>query len=94
MNNIFSDLLHIYIVVYLNDILIYLDNIFQYEDYVKKVLWQLQKAGLYVKAEKCKFHFDFIKYLEYILFPFGLSISSNKIKTIQNWPKSRKIKNV
>ena len=40
MNDIFLDLLNIYVVVYLNDILIYLDNISQYKDYVKKVLCQ------------------------------------------------------
>ena len=38
INNIFSDLLDVCIVVYLNDILIYLDNIFQYKDHIKTVL--------------------------------------------------------
>jgi len=54
--------------MYLNDIFIYLDNISQYKDHIKEVLHQLQKAGLYAKVEKYKFHSDSIKYLEYILF--------------------------
>ena len=38
MNDILLDLLNVYVIVYLNDILIYLDNMFQHKDYVKKVL--------------------------------------------------------
>ena len=71
-------------VIYLNDIFIYSDNISQYKDYIKEVLYQLQKARLYAKVEKYKFYSDFIKYLEYILSSSSLSISSNKIKIIQN----------
>jgi len=46
MNDILLDFFNIYIVVYLNDILIYLDNIFQHKDYTKEVLYWLQKARL------------------------------------------------
>jgi len=64
---------------------------FQHKDHVKKVLWWLQKTELY---EKYEFHSDFIKYLEYILSPFRLFMSSNKIKTVQSWPEPRKIKDI
>ena len=80
--------------LFYNNILIYLDNMFQHKDYIKKVLWQLQKARLYVKAEKWEFYSNFIEYLGYILSPSGLFISSNKIKMIQNWSKPRKIKDM
>ena len=43
MNDILLDLLNVYVIVYLNDILIYLDNMFQHKDYVKKVLQWPQK---------------------------------------------------
>lgn len=69
-------------------------NMFQYKDHVRKVLQWLWKAGLYTKAEKCKFHYNSIEYLGYILSLSRLSISSNKIKIIQNWPKPRKIKDM
>jgi len=82
INNIFSDLLDVCIVVYLNDILIYLDNIFQYKDHIKTVLCWLQKSRLYTKVEKYEFYFDSIEYLGYILFSSRLFMSSNKIKTI------------
>jgi len=82
MNDIFSDLLNVCIVFYLKNILIYLDNMFQHKNYIKEVLLWLQKTELYAKAEKCKFHSNFVEYSGYILSLFGLSISSDKINTI------------
>ena len=54
MNDIFSDLLDVCVVIYLDDILIYSNNMSKHHWHVKEVLKHLCKAGLYAKAEKCK----------------------------------------
>jgi len=82
MNDMFSDLLDVCIVVYLDDILIYSNDIMQYQSHIKEILKRLQKAKLYVKAEKCKFHSDSMEYLGYVLSPSGLTMSDAKVKTI------------
>ena len=82
------------VVLYLNDILIYLNNMFEHYCHVKEVLKYLYKAGLYAKAEKCKFHSKSVEYLEYIISPSGLTMSNNKVKIIQDWLKSKKVKNI
>jgi len=82
MNDIFSDLLDVCIVVYLDDILIYSDDITQHRNHVKEVLKRLHKSGLYAKAEKCKFYSDSMEYLGYVLSPSGLTMSDTKVKTI------------
>ena len=94
MNDIFSDLLNIFIVIYLDDILIYSDDMSQHWEHVKEVLHQLCKIRLYAKAKKCEFHSDSIEYLEYILSSSRLTMSSDKINAIQNWPEPKKVKNV
>jgi len=94
MNDLFSDLLDVCIVVYLDDILIYSDNIMQHREHVKGVLKRLQKAGLYTKAEKCEFHSDSVEYLGYVLSPSGLTMSDAKVKTIQEWPEPKKVKDI
>jgi len=94
MNDVFSDLLDVCIVVYLDDILIYSDDITQHWSHVKEVLKRLQKAGLYAKAEKYKFYLDSMEYLGYVLSPSALTISDTKVKTIQEWPEPKKIKNI
>ena len=84
MNNIFSNLLDVCIMIYLDDILIYLNNMSKHHQHIKKVLKHLCKAGLYAKAEKCKFHSKSVEYLGYILSPSGLTMSDDKIKIIQD----------
>ena len=94
MNNIFSGLLNICVVIYLDDIFICSNNISKHHWHVKKVLKHLCKADLYTKAEKCKFYSKLVEYLEYILSISGLTMSDNKVKIIQHWPESRNIKNI
>ena len=82
INDIFSNLLDVYIVIYLDDILIYSNNISEYYWHVKEVLKCFRKASLYAKAEKCEFHSESVEYLGYILSPSGLTMSDDKIKII------------
>ena len=94
MNNIFSDLLDVYVMIYLDDMLIYSNNMSEQHQYIKEVLKYLCKAGLYAKAEKCKFHSELVEYLGYILSPSGLTMSDDKVKIIQDWPKPKKVKDI
>ena len=92
MNDIFSDLLDVCVVIYLDDILIYLNNMSKHHWHIKEVLKHLYKTGLYAKAKKCKFHSESVKYLGYIL--SRLTMSDDKVKIIQDWPKPKKIKDI
>ena len=94
MNDIFSNLLNVCVMIYLDDILIYSNNMSEHHRHVKEVLKHLRKAGLYAKAEKCKFHSESVEYLGYILSPSGLTMSDNKVKIIQDWPEPKKVKNI
>ena len=70
MNNIFSDILDVCVVIYLDNILIYSNNMSEHHWHVKEVLKYLYKAGLYAKAEKCEFYSESVEYLGYILSPY------------------------
>ena len=94
MNDIFSDLLDVCVVIYLDDILIYSNDMSEHHRHVKEVLKHLCKAGLYAKAEKCEFHSELVEYLGYILSPSGLTMSDDKIKIIQDWPEPKKVKDI
>ena len=77
MNDIFSDLLDVCVVIYLDDILIYSNNMSEYHQYVKEVY----KTGLYTKAKKCEFHSESVEYLGYILLlsmPLGNNMDKGK----------------
>ena len=80
--------------IYLDDILIYSNDMSEHHRHVKEVLKCLRKAGLYAKAEKCEFHSELVEYLGYILSPSGLTMSDNKVKIIQDWLEPKKVKDI
>ena len=94
MNDIFSDFLDVCVMIYLDDILIYSNNMSKHHQHVKEVLKHLHKAGLYTKAEKCEFYSKSVEYMGYILSSSGLTMSNNKIKIIQDWPEPKKVKDI
>ncbi|KAJ3544279.1 hypothetical protein NM688_g5760 [Phlebia brevispora] len=94
MNSIFQDLLDKGVMVYLDDILIYSNNISKHRKLVQEVLRQLWTNGLCAKLFKCFWHTDTVEYLRYILFPDGLRMDEAKVKVIQDWPVPRKVKDV
>ena len=94
MNNIFSDFLDVCVAIYLDDILIYSDNMSEHHWYVKEVLKHLCKASPYAKVEKYKFYSESVEYLGYILSSSGLTMSNNKVKIIQDQPEPKKVKDI
>jgi Reverse transcriptase (RNA-dependent DNA polymerase) len=62
LNGIFSVLLDVYVIIYLDDILIFSGNKDDHFQHVSKVLKQLPKHGLYANGKKCDFHSESIDY--------------------------------
>ena len=75
VNSVFADMLDVCVVVYLNDILIYSDNMEDHVKHVQEVLQHLCQHKLFAKPEKCEFHSDSVEYLRYLLSPNGLTMS-------------------
>src|ERR1700733_11834265 len=94
MNDIFSDMLDVCVIVYLDDILVYSDDPEDHRKHVREVLRRLRENNLYAGTKKCTFHTDTIEYLGYILSPTGLPMDPAKVQTIQDWPEPRKVKDV
>jgi hypothetical protein len=94
MNNIFRDMVDVCVIIYLDNILIFSDDLSQHEEHVKEVLRRLRQHGLYARADKCEFHSDQVEYLGYILSPDGLTMAQDKVQAIQDWPEPKKIKDI
>jgi len=90
MNEIFSNFLDICVVIYLNNILIYSNDMSTHCWNVKEVLKHLYKASLYAKAEKCEFHSKLVEYQGYILSPSRLIMFNDRVKIIQDWLEPKK----
>jgi hypothetical protein len=74
--------LNIFIITYLDDILIYLKTLEEYVQYVKKVLDKLKTAGLLLKPEKYNFYKDEITFLRYIIGKDDIRIDLSKVKVV------------
>ena len=74
INNILRECLDIFIVVYLDDILVYLENKEEHIRYMKRILTLLKEANLLVKPKKCSFHVDKVNFLRYVITIEGISI--------------------
>ena len=94
MNDIFSDLLDISMIIYLDNILIYSNNSADHKKHVHEVLCCLCENGLYVHLDKCRFSEDTVKYLSFILSKDGLKMDPSKVQTIQDWPELHKVKDI
>jgi len=94
MNKVFADLLDVYIIIYLNDILIYLDNLEIHKQHVAEVLRCLQSHRLYVSPSKYAFHKEKVEFLSYILSPEEIQINKKKVHIIRDWPVPHQVKDI
>jgi len=78
INDIFTDMIDVIVIIYLDDILIYSDNITEHKAHVREVLRRLRTNGLFACADKCKFHITSCEYLRYMLSPEGLTMAQYK----------------
>lgn len=87
INCILSDLLDIYYIVYLDNILIYSNSEDEHIEYIRKVLERLCMYKLYCTPEKYKFYIDIVGFLGFVILSAGVSIEPERIKIITEWPE-------
>jgi len=94
MNDIFREYMDAFVVVYLDDILIFSKNQEDHDKHVRLVLAKLREHSLYAKLEKCEFDKSLVEFLDYVISPDGVSTDKSKIKTIQCWATPSLVKDI
>ncbi len=92
MNEVFREFLHRFVIVYIDDILIYSRNQAEHRHHVEQVLQKLREYHLYLKLEKCEFHQTTIQFLGYVISPLGVQMDNHKLQTIRDWPLPSSVK--
>lgn len=88
MNDVLRSLLDDFVIVYLDDILIFSKTC---EEHVKQVLNVLEKDKLYLNIPKCEFGKTSLVYLGHIVGGDELKIDPSKVEVIVNWPKPNNV---
>jgi hypothetical protein len=91
MNNVLSKLLDRFVLVFINDILIYSKNREEHEEHVKLVLQVLRHNQLYGKFSKCDFFHKKVHYLGHVISEEGVAVDPDKIKAIMDWPTPKDV---
>nr|GEY02465.1 hypothetical protein [Tanacetum cinerariifolium] len=91
MNKLFHPFLDKFVVVYLDDMVIYIDTLEEHVLHLKQVFHVLRDNKLYVKLEKCSFAQDEVELLGHKIKDGGLTIDGAKIKAIQDWEPPTKV---
>ncbi|XP_074318094.1 uncharacterized protein LOC141654880 [Silene latifolia] len=86
MNEILKPFLGRFVVVYLEDILIYSRSKDDHFQHLRKVFNTLRGQQLYVKKEKCSFLVESVIFLGYKVSKDGVSVDQSKIEAIKSWP--------
>jgi hypothetical protein len=94
MNEILSDYLDVFCIAYLDDILIYSDNLEQHRQHVKMILKRVEEVGLTLKPSKCEFHTNKTEYLGYIISATGIEMDPEKVRAVAEWTEPTNVKGV
>ena len=86
MNDTFREFLDKFLVVYLDDLLIYSKDLKEHRKHVRKVLERLREAGLFLKPSKCQFHVEEVEFLGFIVGRDGVRMDPVKVEAVTSWP--------
>jgi len=91
---VLEEYLDIFVIAYLDDILVFSKTEAEHIEHNKKVLQKLREAKVTLKLKKCEFHVQETSFLGYTISPDGLGMENDKVKAILDWPTPTCVKDV
>ncbi|GJY13941.1 putative nucleotidyltransferase, ribonuclease H [Tanacetum coccineum] len=85
MNRMCKPYLDKFVIVFIDDILIYSCNEKEHEERLKTILEMLKKEELYAKFSKCEFWINTVKFLGHVIDSSGIHVDPAKIEAVKNW---------
>jgi GGDEF domain-containing protein len=89
MNKVFMDELDKFVVVFIDDILVYSSIAEEHEQHLRVVLERLRQNQLYAKFSKCEFWLEEVAFLGHVLIAKGVAVDPTKIKAVKEWEQPR-----
>ncbi|WVZ58349.1 LOW QUALITY PROTEIN: hypothetical protein U9M48_008628 [Paspalum notatum var. saurae] len=85
MNSVFMDYLEKFVVVFIDDIMIYFKTEAEHEEHLRLILQRFWEHKLYAKLSKCEFWIDEVHFLGHIISKGGIAVDPHKVSDVTTW---------
>jgi hypothetical protein len=85
MNKVFMEYLDKFVVVFIDDILVYSKTKEEHAKHLRLVLQKLREHKLYAKRSKCEFWLKEVAFLGHVVSNGGIPVDPSKVKDVLNW---------
>ncbi|KAL0544353.1 hypothetical protein IC582_019467 [Cucumis melo] len=94
MNRVFREFLDTFVIVFIDDILIYSKTEAEHEEHLRMVLQTLRDNKLYAKFSKCEFWLKQVSFLGHVVSKDGVSVDPAKIEAVTGWTRPSTVSEV
>ncbi|KAL0541298.1 hypothetical protein IC582_021340 [Cucumis melo] len=94
MNRVFREFLDTFVIVFIDDILIYSKTEAEHDEHLRMVLETLRANKLYAKFSKCEFWLKQVSFLGHVVSKVGVSVDLAKIEAVTSWPRPSTVSEV
>jgi hypothetical protein len=94
MNKVFMEELDRFVVVFIDDILIYSETTEEHEEHLRIVLERLRQQKLYAKFSKCEFWMEEVAFLGHVLSAEGIAVDPFKVESVTKWEQPLNVTDV
>ena len=94
MNMMFHEYLDCFVIVSIDDILIFSKSMEEHEEHLRIVFQILREKKLYAKFKKCEFWLDQVVFLGHVIFEAEISVDPSKVEAVVNWARPTNVSKV
>ena len=91
MTSIFNEYLFSFVIIFLDDVLVFSRNVEEHEKHMRLAFHALRQANLKLKPKKCRLFQESVTYLGYKLRPEGIAPDENKLVAVRDWKQPENV---
>jgi hypothetical protein len=94
MNRMFHEYLDSFVVIFIDNILVYSTNLVKHEEHLKIVMEVLREKKLFAKLKKCEFWLEEVSFLGHAVNKIGLAVNPAKVKAVVEWEQLTNVREI